>query len=55
MQAAVVHDFDHSSSKRSHLPGAGEIVVRIEAFGLCQTEVQAPHASWPPTRGHEAD
>lgn len=50
MKAAVVHDF------RSPLyiedvpipePGIGEIVVEIEASGLCQTDIHAAHGDWP--------
>src|SRR6266516_1405503 len=50
MKAAVVHDF------RSPLqiedipipePGIGEIVVKIEASGLCHTDIHAAHGDWP--------
>src|SRR5439155_17409144 len=50
MKAAVVHDF------RSPLqiedipipePGPGEIVVKIEASGLCHTDIHAAHGDWP--------
>lgn len=41
------------------VPGAGEIVVRVEASGLCHTDIHAAHGDWPVkpqppfTPGHE--
>src|SRR5437588_2105843 len=50
MQAGVVHEF--SSPLRLEEvakpePGPGEIVVRIEASGLCHTDIHAAHGDWP--------
>ena len=62
MSAAVVHDFaEPLRVEEVPLPvaGAGEIVVRIEASGLCHTDIHAAHGDWPVkptlpfTPGHE--
>ena len=29
------------------VPGEGEILVRIEASGLCHTDIHAAHGDWP--------
>src|SRR3954471_8785068 len=62
MRAAVVHDFSEPA-RIEDLPkrvaGPGEIVVRIEASGLCHTDIHAAHGDWPVkpklpfTPGHE--
>jgi propanol-preferring alcohol dehydrogenase len=50
MQAAVVHDFT-SPLRLEEIakpePGPGEIVVKIEASGLCHTDIHAAHGDWP--------
>src|SRR6188768_3951031 len=62
MHAAVVHDFAEPLRLEEvpiPVPGAGEIVVRIEASGLCHTDIHAAHGDWPVkptlpfTPGHE--
>ena len=62
MCAAVVHDFaEPLRLEEVPMPvaGAGEIVVRIEASGLCHTDIHAAHGDWPVkptlpfTPGHE--
>ena len=50
MKAAVVESFDKPLSiERVAKPiaGAGEIVVHIEASGLCHTDIHAAHGDWP--------
>ena len=50
MKAAVVTDF-HSPLQIQELPvpqpAAGEVLVRIEASGLCHTDIHAAHGDWP--------
>jgi propanol-preferring alcohol dehydrogenase len=50
MRAAVVHSF-HEPLRLEHVPkpiaGEGEVVVRIEASGLCHTDIHAAHGDWP--------
>jgi alcohol dehydrogenase, propanol-preferring len=62
MRAAVVHGFDEPLSIEEIAKpkaGPGEIVVRIEATGLCHTDIHAAHGDWPVkpsppfTPGHE--
>jgi propanol-preferring alcohol dehydrogenase len=62
MSAAVVRDFDAPLELEDvpvPVPGPGEIVVRIEASGLCHTDIHAAHGDWPVkpnppfTPGHE--
>ena len=62
MYAAVVHDFDSPlrlDEVAIPVAGTGEIVVRIEASGLCHTDIHAAHGDWPVkptppfTPGHE--
>jgi alcohol dehydrogenase, propanol-preferring len=62
MKAAVVHSFSAPLTLEyveKPAPGAGEIVVRIEATGLCHTDIHAAHGDWPVkptppfTPGHE--
>ena len=50
MTAAVVHSFDEPlriEQVRKPTAGQGEIVVRIEASGLCHTDIHAAHGDWP--------
>jgi len=62
MTAAVVHDFTEPlvlETVPKPVAGPGEIVVRIEASGLCHTDIHAAHGDWPVkpsppfTPGHE--
>jgi propanol-preferring alcohol dehydrogenase len=62
MTAAVVHDFREPLriEEVPRLdPGAGQVLVRIEASGLCHTDIHAAHGDWPVkprppfTPGHE--
>src|SRR5918994_5207166 len=62
MYAAVVHDFEERL-RVQEVPkpaaGPGEVVVRVEASGLCHTDIHAAHGDWPVkpsppfTPGHE--
>jgi len=50
MTAAVVHDFEHPlvlEEVAKPVAGPGEIVVRVEASGLCHTDIHAAHGDWP--------
>jgi propanol-preferring alcohol dehydrogenase len=50
MKAAVVRDFRQPlviEHRPVPTPGHGEIVVRIEASGLCHTDIHAAHGDWP--------
>jgi alcohol dehydrogenase, propanol-preferring len=50
MKAAVVHDFTsplHLEDIPKPEPGPGQIVVKIEASGLCHTDIHAAHGDWP--------
>src|SRR5947209_9609565 len=50
MQAAVVHEFTSPlrlEEVAKPEPGPGEIVVKIEASGLCHTDIHAAHGDWP--------
>jgi propanol-preferring alcohol dehydrogenase len=50
MKAAVVKSFDKPlriEQVAKPVAGAGEIVVRIEASGLCHTDIHAAHGDWP--------
>ncbi len=50
MKAAVVHDFTSPLTIEDvpvPQPGPGEILVRIEASGLCHTDIHAAHGDWP--------
>ncbi len=62
MKAAVVHDFARPLSIDTvpiPVAGDGEIVVELEASGLCHTDIHAAHGDWPVkpsppfTPGHE--
>src|SRR5688572_16390885 len=49
-RAAVVHDF-HSPLTIDQVPAAvlaaGQIRVKVEASGLCHTDIHAAHGDWP--------
>ena len=49
-RAAVVHDFD-SPLTVEEVPfrplEPGQIRVRVEASGLCHTDIHAAHGDWP--------
>jgi propanol-preferring alcohol dehydrogenase len=50
MKAAVVRSFDEPLGIEQVLKpiaGPGEIVARIEASGLCHTDIHAAHGDWP--------
>jgi alcohol dehydrogenase, propanol-preferring len=50
MKAAVVHEFTSPLRVEEIAkpePGPGEIVVKIEASGLCHTDIHAAHGDWP--------
>lgn len=50
MKAAVVTDFTSPLEIQDLAipePGAGEVLVRIEASGLCHTDIHAAHGDWP--------
>ncbi|HEX6551676.1 MAG TPA: alcohol dehydrogenase catalytic domain-containing protein [Ktedonobacteraceae bacterium] len=50
MKAAVVHEFT-SPLRLEEIakpePEPGKIVVKIEASGLCHTDIHAAHGDWP--------
>jgi alcohol dehydrogenase, propanol-preferring len=63
MKAAVIREFGAPlvlEERAVPTPGWGEVVVRVEACGLCHTDIHAAHGDWPvkPTLplipGHEA-
>lgn len=50
MKAAVVTDFTAPLELRDlpiPEPGPGQVLVRIEASGLCHTDIHAAHGDWP--------
>jgi alcohol dehydrogenase, propanol-preferring len=50
MKAAVVPGFKEPLEIRDvpvPTPGPGQVVVRIEASGLCHTDIHAAHGDWP--------
>lgn len=50
MKAAVVHSFTSPLAIEERpvpAPGPGEVLVRIEASGLCHTDIHAAHGDWP--------
>src|SRR3954469_6146095 len=50
MKAAVVRAFKQPLTIEDVAkpePGVGEIVVKIEASGLCHTDIHAAHGDWP--------
>ena len=62
MRAVVVRAFDEApeiEEVSKPIAGPGEIIVEIEASGLCHTDIHAAHGDWPVkpklplTPGHE--
>jgi alcohol dehydrogenase, propanol-preferring len=62
MKAAVVHEFGDPlvvEDVPKPAPGVGQVVVKVEASGLCHTDIHAAHGDWPVkpsppfTPGHE--
>lgn len=50
MRAAVVHQFTEPLAIEERpvpVPGPGQVLVRIEASGLCHTDIHAAHGDWP--------
>jgi propanol-preferring alcohol dehydrogenase len=50
MKAAVVTDFSKPLEIQDRPipePGPGQVLVRIEASGLCHTDIHAAHGDWP--------
>lgn len=50
MKAAVVTSFTEPLEVQERTvpePGAGQVLVRIEASGLCHTDIHAAHGDWP--------
>ena len=50
MKAAVVRQFKSPlriEDVPKPAPGPGEVVVKIEASGLCHTDIHAAHGDWP--------
>jgi propanol-preferring alcohol dehydrogenase len=50
MKAAVVHSFGQPlliEDVAVPVPGHGEVLVKIEASGLCHTDIHAAHGDWP--------
>ena len=50
MFAAVVNRFDQPlviEDRPTPTPGSGQLLVRVEASGLCHTDIHAAHGDWP--------
>jgi propanol-preferring alcohol dehydrogenase len=50
MKAAVVTSFTaplEIQDVPTPTPGAGEVLIRVEASGLCHTDIHAAHGDWP--------
>jgi alcohol dehydrogenase, propanol-preferring len=50
MKAAVVHNFGEPlrvEDVEKPEPGPGEVVFKVEAAGLCHTDIHAAHGDWP--------
>ena len=50
MRAAVVPGFGQPlviEDRPVPEPGPGQVVVRMEASGLCHTDIHAAHGDWP--------
>ena len=50
MKAAVVHAFDQPlriEDRPVPEPAPGQVLVRMEACGLCHTDIHAAHGDWP--------
>ena len=55
MKAAVVRSFGQPlviEERPDPEPGPGQVRIRVEASGLCHTDIHAAHGDWPvkPTR-----
>lgn len=49
-KAAVVHEFKGPLTIEERpvpVPGEGQVLVRLEASGLCHTDIHAAHGDWP--------
>ena len=49
-RAAVVHDFHEAPVVEQVTAGAlqaGQVRVKVEATGLCHTDIHAAHGDWP--------
>ena len=49
-RAAVVHDFAEPLARRGGAAAElepGQILVKVEASGLCHTDIHAAHGDWP--------
>ena len=52
MRVAVVPELGHRleiEDRPVPSPGAGQVLVRLEASGLCHTDIHAAHGDWPVT------
>ena len=50
MKAAVVHAFTDPlrvEDRPTPVPGPGQVLVRVEASGLCHTDIHAARGEWP--------
>ncbi|KOU58219.1 alcohol dehydrogenase [Streptomyces sp. MMG1533] len=50
MKAAVVRAFGEPlviEERPDPVPGPGQVLVRVEASGLCHTDIHAAHGDWP--------
>jgi alcohol dehydrogenase, propanol-preferring len=50
MRAAVVHSFREPlviEERPVPVPGPGQVLVKVEASGLCHTDIHAAHGDWP--------
>jgi len=50
MKAAVVHQFGQPLTLEDRpvpAPGPGQVTIRMEASGLCHTDIHAAHGDWP--------
>lgn len=50
MRAAVVHSFHDPlviEERPTPVPGPGQVLVQVEASGLCHTDIHAAHGDWP--------
>ena len=50
MKAAIVKDFERPLELEDvpvPNPGHGQVLVKLEASGLCHTDIHATHGDWP--------
>src|SRR5688572_2358417 len=50
VRAAVVHRFHEPlviEERPIPTPGPGQVLVKVEASGLCHTDIHAAHGDWP--------